>query len=144
MELLRCASKHVINTRHNPFWRVAGWFVRILWRWCFSVSFGIFWGVCWVFFGHKLLLKAHFWCFFRRGGGLEGPDYYFPGDSGWLTFFPTPPPLYKKHLRVTVPSHPRGNVPQVTVPSPPPPPPGLLQGTRDTKQDRQITGHVNH
>ena len=32
------------------------------------------------------------------------------------------PPLYKKHLRVTVPSHPRGNVPQVTVPSPPPPP----------------------
>ena len=30
-----------------------------------------------------------------------------------------PPPLYKKHLRATVPSLPRGNVPQVTVPSPP-------------------------
>ena len=31
-----------------------------------------------------------------------------------------PPPLYKKQVRATLPSHPQGNVPEVTVPSPAP------------------------
>ena len=63
----------------------------------------------------------------------------FQGDATNVT---PPPPPHKKHLGATVPSHPRGNLPQVTVPSPP-----LLttmQGTLNTQQDTQTTGHMNH
>ena len=44
-----------------------------------------------------------------------------------------PPPLHKKHLSATVPSHPRGDLPQVTVPSPPPPPPAYY--ARDARHE---------
>ena len=45
------------------------------------------------------------------------------------------PPLSSKRLRVTVPSHPQGNLPQVTVPSPP----GLLDKRRATQNKRANT-----
>ena len=49
------------------------------------------------------------------------------------------PPLDSNHLRATVSSHPRGNIPQVTIPSPPP---ITVQGTHDTKQDMRHEGIV--
>ena len=49
----------------------------------------------------------------------------------------TPPP---PRLGMAVPSHPRGNLPQVTLPSPPP---ISRQETHHTKQER-TRGHVNH
>ena len=67
-------DKHVKYTRHNPFWRVAGWFVQTLWCWFFCIFSPIFWaflGCFWVF----LLPLTHFWCFQRGwvgGGGGEG------------------------------------------------------------------------
>ena len=50
-----------------------------------------------------------------------------------------PPPLSSNRLCVTVPSHPQGNLPQETVPSPPPPP-ITRQRTRDTKQESEHEG----
>ena len=47
-----------------------------------------------------------------------------------------PTPLSSKWLRVMVPWHPRGNLPQVKVPSPPRPP-ITRQGTRNTKQESE-------
>ena len=61
----------------------------------------------------------------------------------WWLYPPPRPFLYSDHLHATVSSHPRGNILQVTVSSPPPPP-ITLQRTRDTKQDMQAQGHMNH
>ena len=52
------------------------------------------------------------------------------------------PPLNSTHLRATASSHPRGNPPKVTVPSPPPPP-REHKRTHDTKQGLQTRGHMN-
>ena len=52
-----------------------------------------------------------------------------------------PPPLSSKKLGAAVPSHCRGNLTQVTVPSaPPPPPPITRQETCDTKQESEHEG----
>ena len=64
------SPKGVINTRHNPFWQVAGWFVIILRFWRFW-RFLLFWGLFFCVFWHKLLPKAHFLCF-QRGCGVGG------------------------------------------------------------------------
>ena len=50
-----------------------------------------------------------------------------------------PPPLYKKNRRATVPSHPRGNVPQVMVPPPPP-----AYYARDKRHEARQAGHMSH
>ena len=51
------------------------------------------------------------------------------------------PPVSSKRPRVTIPSHPQGNIPQTTVPSPHP---QLLDKRRATKQEMHTRGHVNH
>ena len=85
--------EHVNNTCRNPFWRVAGWFVKTLWFLAFLGVFRLSWGVFWVFFfWHKVLPKTHFWCF-QRGwgrwgdGGMGGEAINSKGTVDGL-FFP--------------------------------------------------------
>ena len=49
---------------------------------------------------------------------------------------PPPPPLSSMRLGMTVPSHPGGNLPRLTVPSPPPPPPRLVEKRHATQNKR--------
>ena len=78
------------------------------------------------------------WSLWSGGGGPRG------GVPSLLVRCTPGPPLHGNGLCPTVSSHPRGNIPQGTVPSPPPPPAITKQRTRDTKQNMQTRGHMSY
>ena len=70
--LLVAVLKPDKNTRHRPFWRVAGWSIRQV---CCLVFFGVLWcffGVFWLFFGYLLCSFAPKGIFSMVCWGLGG------------------------------------------------------------------------